>query len=660
MNKKNRLRRFIFAFLFMSASGISCFAADGVSTTWYQNNSEILYTNDIVSSAVRTLGWGLVKILAYLANICGKLYDATFNFIDITKIDKVNSLISSFLPILAALFVASFIFYGITTMRSKQKRPILTNLLLAFLVVSGSVFCFTSLNNMAYAFKEEIIGDGSMIQAYEIVDTNIIDLIRIDKKSNIESLNYSKNKGVVYGAGITNKRTFSEIKFNDTIDYAHANQGKKLYGWSDTFNDKMSYGIIKTENKYNSYKLPNGFLTTTIGNQFYYRYSFDFIACYLQLIAFLVMIIALSYKNVRLGYELLNARVLAFMHAADITNGERLKSIVLFIRDTYILLGISILSVKFYTFMDAFLNDQGVTGVMKGIISLFIAFCVIDGPDIAQRILGMDAGLGRSWGRTMGMFALARGAAHGIKHGIDAVTGSDDSKNSNALSGSSKKSNDKANSAIETMNANTGKDTESGAGKTDTGKTGNSNQANEAAEKMDNKTNDKTDNSKKPDIEADASPSKSKNKDSANKSIDMMNNASDTPNTSATSDSPSSIDTGSNLDKADDAISDMNNSISSGDISSSEASMNTSSIQNEAKSDMSVDFMDSSSSSIEKEISKKKKTMPKKTIKSNSNLAEKPPIKERKADGKKATKENISKALDGGKEQGKKNGKRKK
>lgn len=118
-------------------------------------------------------------------------------------------------------------------------------------------------------------------------------------------------------------------------------------------------------------------------------------------------------------------------YSADIGSGERLKQVLYFIRDTYIALAISIVSVKLYLILTESITSFGITGLGKGLVAIFIAYAVIDGPNLAQRILGIDAGLSSSVGRAMAVMQLAKtgtriaGSAlkYGSKTGMALATG---------------------------------------------------------------------------------------------------------------------------------------------------------------------------------------------------------------------------------------------
>lgn len=104
------------------------------------------------------------------------------------------------------------------------------------------------------------------------------------------------------------------------------------------------------------------------------------------------------------------SRLLAFLFAADIGGGEKLKNTLLFVRDTYLTMCVCVLSVKLYEIMVGLVTSFGITGIGKGIVCLLIAYAVIDGPNLVERILGMDAGLSSSVGRAMALFGAGKAA----------------------------------------------------------------------------------------------------------------------------------------------------------------------------------------------------------------------------------------------------------
>lgn len=391
---------------------------------WYKNNASILSNNSVVNDGLRYIGFGLAKITASLADVSKGLYDKTFGMIDITQYEKVNALITKFEPAVIALMCLCLIGLGISYIVLSEKKPIFRNILLTGLVLTMSIYAFNMANTLVSGFKDDVIGNASSNEpVYEIVDNSMIDLVNIDAKGKIKGLNCKSGKGVITGAGIKSKDDFSAVNIVEVLNFDDKDEGQKLYGWSDTFNELLSAKVVKLgSGKYKGMGLNSGILGTNVGNEFYYRYSFDFFPCMLELFAIILLYIALSYKNVRITVELIISRIMALFYSADF-GGERLKLILFFIRDTYIALLISVVCVKLFGILSGALPMLGITGLAKSIVVIFIAYAVIDGPNLAERILGIDAGLSSSVGRTMAVLGMARLGASKMVGAAKSATG---------------------------------------------------------------------------------------------------------------------------------------------------------------------------------------------------------------------------------------------
>ena len=393
-------------------------AAYATDVSWQVRNSAILSNNSVAVDGFRYVGWGLTKLFASLGAIAESLYNKTFGMIDITKYPAVEALIKRFYPVLVALIVLCIMGLGISYIVLQEKKPLVRNILLIGLTLSSSVYLFTTANGLVNSFKGAVLNNEKSSSVYEIVNNNMIDLVGVDKAGKISALDYSKGNGIVHNSGIKNKDTMDSIDITEVINYSDKKAGQDLYKWSDTFNEYMKWRAVNINGKYVPEEIYNGVLTTTIGNKFYYRYSFDFWTAFLELGTIILLYFAMSYKNVRIAYELIVSRFMAFFFSADISSGERLKQILYFIRDTYIALCVSIMSIKIFLIMTEAMPSLGITGLTKGIVSLFIAFVVIDGPNLSERLLGIDAGLSSSFARTMAIFGMARTAANIGRRGV--------------------------------------------------------------------------------------------------------------------------------------------------------------------------------------------------------------------------------------------------
>ena len=371
--------------------------SDADDLQWYRDNAALLENNNIVGNALRSVSWSITGLVCKVANVAETLYTKTFGLIDITNYPQINDLLDTLRPVLLALTVLCCAGLGIMLLVQHEKRPpLLRNILLGIVAVSASAWLFSTANDLVIAFRDGILGGEEVNQSYELVESNLIDLIRIDKRGDINALNYKAGQGVIYGVGIASQDDMDSIDLCETLDWHTAKNGKNLYGWSTAFNNRVKYRLAHTADGDVARKNYDGLTSANIGNQFFYRYSFDFWSCLLQLLSLSLLFLALCYKNVRIAYELVVSRLLAFLFAADIGGGEKLKNTLLFVRDTYLTMCVCVLSVKLYEIMVGLVTSFGITGIGKGIVCLLIAYAVIDGPNLVERILGMDAGLSSS------------------------------------------------------------------------------------------------------------------------------------------------------------------------------------------------------------------------------------------------------------------------
>lgn len=406
--RKKWVRRFrrLSIFLFIGlilASPI--FADEGDKyLSFYKNNADILKTNTLFLDALRAILWYGVIALVKLGQEVQKLYDTAFGFIDLTANSDVTAFVNQFKPVFIALTAIALVYLGIILILHHDKKPnVVTNIVIAALCVSCSTFIFSSFNSLLVSFKDGVNNTSikSEQEVYTIVNNNSFDVLKLYNKygTGLNKGKYANGK-----AGI-NKENFGYFNINEVINY----KSKLLASEENPFKYRIGYimdGKAGTVENSNGWGI-NENDDADFGNEFYYRYSFQFLVAYIQLIALIVVYLAMSYKVVRVAFELVVARLLAYLYSAELSGGEKIKKILAFIRDSYILLAVSIVCIKVYVIFTTFITKTAGTGFTAAIFSLFLAFTVIDGPNLVERVLGMDAGLKSSTARMMAVGGMA-------------------------------------------------------------------------------------------------------------------------------------------------------------------------------------------------------------------------------------------------------------
>ena len=105
-------------------------------------NSDFFSTNDIILTAVRTVGWLLVKGLSLLLDCCITLYDWTFGLIDITRWSCLENYLSDYKPLIQAIMMASLSFLD-SCICLEQKHNVIHSVLILMVVMSALTTIFT-------------------------------------------------------------------------------------------------------------------------------------------------------------------------------------------------------------------------------------------------------------------------------------------------------------------------------------------------------------------------------------------------------------------------------------------------------------------------------------------------------------------------------------
>ena len=432
IKKHKKLRKkwlfFFVTVIFFLFTGTSALA-DNELSTWYLKNQAILSQNNMGVSVIRKLAWVLVGALVKVCNAAQALYDKAFNFIDLTNVEKVKKFIETFKPILVSLMTLSLIYLGIILMFKHEKKPnLIINICIFFLCVTASSYIFGELNKMTKGIKDDLYSSETT-EAYKIVDGHMVDFIYLDNKmeNGLIDVDWSnkENRNEYYGSGIGDEKSFYLVNYSEVL-----NPDSNMYDYKDKTKDilgnhlvrykvpEFAQGVLGEDSGYRTEENDNGWGWNSAddadaGNEFYYRYHFDFLPAIIELAALTIIFITMSYKVVRVAFELIVARLLAYLYSTELSGGEKIKKIFIFIRDSYILLVISSICIKVYIIISQWLNEQFTDPLISSIFSLFLAFSVIDGPNLVEKLLGMDAGLKSSTARMMAIGRMATGVAKG-------------------------------------------------------------------------------------------------------------------------------------------------------------------------------------------------------------------------------------------------------
>lgn len=385
----------------------------------YTDYSDLFKQNDLVSNAFRSLGCGVLSFLVVIADGASGLFEKSFGMIDFTKYQPVQDFINDWQVVWVSLLCVAIAWFGINLVFNSDKNPkIATNICLAVLVVSSMTWMISQMNTLlATGVRKEILGTTTTNTVYETLGNNVHDLKYIDSVAGLKNLGSKNADGVKYANAGTpmNKKIWKALKINEIVNPDDVKDESKDIVENYKTDIPTADGKVKSMVS----ECYDGVAWTDLLNTYYYRYEIDWLESYLEIISIAIIYLFFSYKVVRTLYEVVFSEILAMLYSPNLTNGQKTIKILDGIKDSYIIIVLSLVSVRLYMIAIEYISGKNWNGFTKGMFLLFIAFAVIDGPNLVQRITGLDAGLSDGMQKVMSAYyagGMMAGAARGAGH----------------------------------------------------------------------------------------------------------------------------------------------------------------------------------------------------------------------------------------------------
>ncbi|MFD4820121.1 pLS20_p028 family conjugation system transmembrane protein [Peribacillus butanolivorans] len=362
----------------------------------------------LIMDVFRSLGWIIILGLGWLVDSLESVTDSILGLKTFFADSDVSSLLKMLRPLSVILMAFSLLYTGYLIIFQKKvdREGIIVNVFLALVVIA---LLGTGMEK-ADRFTEDAVtalkGDEKDSLANSVIKQGILDIglydlqgwetPQIDPKNNIPKGNIRDidiNSYLTDGTKLTKEKELS----NNGVDILT----QKL----DTLGDG-SHGLIE---------LDDGNFITDITKEYYYRYTVDWFTVMVTLAITAFTLLTISIKLAKLFFELTFNYVLATIIApADIHSGQKTKQVIQNILNIFLVTIMIFLSMKIYLMGTAFI-DEKLTGLPYLIALFAFSLAVIDGPNIVERLFGIDAGLKSGWGALAGAYAGGKGLSKGIQ-----------------------------------------------------------------------------------------------------------------------------------------------------------------------------------------------------------------------------------------------------
>ncbi|MGD6990269.1 pLS20_p028 family conjugation system transmembrane protein [Bacillus thuringiensis] len=382
-----------------------------------QDFNNYLIEAGIWNHGIRSIGWLIILGLSSLVDALQNVTDTILGVKAFYNSDGIIKFVETIRPGLWILLALSLLYVGYMFIMNKKmnRTQVVMNIFVSMsvlILLSAGMTKVDKFTDDAIAVVEQK-QNGSMSE--KIIKTNLIDVAQLDatgwKDPNLKEPNKIAEKNI-RNIDITQK---IDGDFEISKDKKISDDGKKiLESRINTLGDGTQVLGELNEGWFNFF--PDN----------YYRWGWNFWTMFATLLVTGLTLLLVSIKLLRLFYELgFNYILASILAPADVANGQKLKAVLTNILNTFMVVIMIFISLKVYMLGTEYLTEKtnGVVYVL-GLIAFSLA--VIDGPNMCERIFGIDAGLKSGWGLLAGGLAAAKGmtsAAKGIGKGL-AATGS--------------------------------------------------------------------------------------------------------------------------------------------------------------------------------------------------------------------------------------------
>jgi hypothetical protein len=394
--------------------------------------SDYLSLNSMPSDALRYLGWCLIKGLAFTLEVVEGGLAQVYKLLYFFSSSQVTSFINQYMPVVFALTGVALGYLGwmIIIRQKTDYNRLVVNFLVAITIFVALPWSMGQAADLVLYGQKGL--QDNMSASTSVIKGNITDVYLLDKANftpgKMKTKNYIQNDNDIRAMDINEPMdTGGWFSSSPLSDNGKAILTKKLGTQTGkmTLNDLQSYWFSKES---------------------YYRYSWHPVLILVELIAVMIAISFSIFKTSQLIMELGFLKTLTMGTLfTDLDSGQRTKKLVLQIRNTFIVLYLIALTLKFFLLFTDYISNQSINAVVKVLVILAAAFSVIDGPNIIEQLFGIDAGLSSASKALLGMLGaahmakeagkglnvarkkatqMAKNVGHGVAVGAGAVAGS--------------------------------------------------------------------------------------------------------------------------------------------------------------------------------------------------------------------------------------------
>ncbi|EMF0633616.1 hypothetical protein G9L47_002502 [Enterococcus faecium] len=398
-----------------------------------QDYGNYLQYQDVFSWIWNTFLWGLIKGLYNLNTLLEKTIYQSFDLKDLLNAAGVNALFQSLISKVLALFcVVTLIYLGLKFFMSKHPpkvKNILVNLFMAMILIFGGSSLIDEGLNISKSFYGDVTAankaDKTGSPAFQIIQNNVIDVSTLlaTDPNKVESLPTDKRNALT-------TKNFKTANINGIItpEQAKGMAGNDKSGLSDIQKDRLKALQYRLELDDNGKEIPvqisDEGLAKYVYTSGYRRYSSKpgiILAGESSLaVAYLFILFTIVTCIIELVFKKFYLVIAA---STDFETGQRMKSAIEDISQSFLLLAFTILELRIYTLMLSGVGDLHAAGKINGflyVVALIVlTIALFKGSQSVTKIFGVDTSLKNGSNSLLSAFAfgnIAKNVGSGAKN----------------------------------------------------------------------------------------------------------------------------------------------------------------------------------------------------------------------------------------------------
>lgn len=357
---------------------------------------------NLILTGLRKLFYLVLSFLYSFIKGCGDLLSKAYNVLTFDTQSRVNeifggALSTEFLTAVVLIVVVCIGIAFILNSNSIKGSKIIQNIMFGLLVV---FILPTFINSVNGIIASSDMGNISTSSVNKIFSANIVDL-----KYCFGGDTVIDPTGEVHN-GFPDDYDYSLLPMDELI------KGSETPGIDEVFTKTLlNRGSVDEElGECSSGEIFGNFISFL--SSYYYRYKVDMFPIFLSEIATILVMVFTFFKVVRLCYELIVNHFFAYIFAiTDIASGAKLREALKSILSTYVVLIYCSVAISLFNTFQAWIFDSSIFNNFEASICIIpVAMAVIDGPNLIERLFGIDAGIKSGFHTAMGLMHAGKTA----------------------------------------------------------------------------------------------------------------------------------------------------------------------------------------------------------------------------------------------------------